>query len=68
MDIGCAQCRVKEAQSVLSMWLEVIRGTDDTQTNMIGALISLLDGVPQSMEEAEGALLDYEFPHHRSAS
>lgn len=41
-----AVCRVEQAQAVLSMWLET-NTTDDMESGVIGAVITLLDGVPE---------------------
>ncbi|WP_200864648.1 hypothetical protein [Pantoea sp. AS-PWVM4] len=51
MEIDDAQCRVTQAQAVLSMWLESCIGKDDRQGEMIGAVMSLLEGISESMEK-----------------
>nr|WP_277753993.1 hypothetical protein [Rosenbergiella epipactidis] len=55
-----AKCQVEQAQTLLSVWLEAAV-SDDLTTNMIGALMTLLEGVPLSMNEAEEELGSYQF-------
>ncbi|WP_260862766.1 hypothetical protein [Citrobacter sp. Marseille-Q6884] len=51
-------CRVRQAQVVLSLWLEAMNKNDNTTDNLIGAIMSLLDGIPELMDSAEGELLE----------
>lgn len=46
-----ASCRVQQAESVLSMWLESPR--DDYEANLIASIITILDGVNKAIEEAD---------------
>ena len=43
--------QVEQAQSVLSMWLEFCKDTEEA--NKIAAIITLLDGVPEAIDAAE---------------
>lgn len=45
-----ANCRVDQALAVLSMWLECTHDKDEA--NIISSIITLLDGVSESIEEA----------------
>lgn len=47
-----AKCQVEQAQRLLSVWMEADI-SDDTTTDMIGALMTLLRGVADSMGEAD---------------
>ena len=51
-------CRIKQAQQVLSLWLEATNKNDSGTANLIGAIISLLDGIPELMDSVEGELVD----------
>jgi hypothetical protein len=53
-----AQCQVEQAQGLLSVWMEANISDDITMT-MIGALMTLLKGVPKSMQETDAELSDY---------
>ncbi|WP_235784803.1 hypothetical protein [Serratia fonticola] len=50
--------RVEQAKATLSVWLEATVA-DDCDRHMIGAVMSLLEGVPEAMDEAESRLADY---------
>ncbi|EAZ9465503.1 hypothetical protein NP48_003705 [Salmonella enterica] len=55
-----AACQIKQAQAVLSMWLE--SGDKDYGPELpclIGSILALLHGVPEAMEEAESELAGY---------
>lgn len=39
-------CRIKQAQQVLSLWLEAPIKKDSGTDHLIGAVITLLDGMP----------------------
>lgn len=61
-----ANKQVEQAQAVLSLWLE--QSSDQASpalTSLIGAVLTLLHGVPQAMEEAESALAGYVIRDHR---
>lgn len=49
-------CRIQQAQEVLSLWLEAANKNDNGTANLIGAIISLLDGIPELMYSAEDEL------------
>ncbi|TLU68307.1 hypothetical protein FFB58_10480 [Enterobacter sp. MF024] len=59
-----AQCRVEQAQAVLSVWLEC-GVADDRDQAMIGSLISLLEGVPEAMISVENEMVVHEMQVHR---
>ncbi|MBT0727440.1 hypothetical protein HGT73_08575 [Rosenbergiella australiborealis] len=54
--------QVEQAQSVLSMWLELCKNAEEA--NKIAAIITLLDGVPEAMDAAESLLFVLENPDH----
>ena len=55
-----ATCQVEQAQAVLSLWMERIsKDSDPDLPRLLGSLMTLLNGVPESMNEAESALHDY---------
>ncbi|AWO80694.1 MULTISPECIES: hypothetical protein [Serratia] len=51
-------CRVQQAQAVLSIWLErtSLRTHSNGEEDLIGAIMSLLQGVPEIMEGADEVL------------
>ncbi|HBR1721338.1 TPA: hypothetical protein L9M11_003893 [Klebsiella quasipneumoniae subsp. quasipneumoniae] len=52
--------QVEQAQAVLSLWMERIsKDSDPDLPRLLGSLMTLLNGVPESMNEAESALHDY---------
>ena len=51
-------CRIKQAQQVLSLWLEAPIKKDSGTDHLIGAVITLLDGIPELMDSVEGELVD----------
>ena len=51
-------CRIQQAQEVLSLWLEATNKNDSGTAKLIGAIISLLDGIPELMDSVEGELVD----------
>jgi len=57
--------QVEQAQSVLSMWLELCKDTEEA--NKIAAIITLLDGVPEAMDAAELLIYVLENPDHAEA-
>lgn len=58
-----AQCRIEQVQAVLGFWLEVTTSSYRDQL-MIGAVMSLLNGVPEAIEEAEELLGKYALQNH----
>ncbi len=64
MPIVDALCRVEQAQQVLSVWMEA-NISDSTTFHMMGALVSLLEGVPEAIEEADKELGDYKLRDFR---
>ncbi|KMV68682.1 hypothetical protein AI29_07900 [bacteria symbiont BFo2 of Frankliniella occidentalis] len=57
--------QVEQAQSVLSMWLELCKDTEEA--NKIAVIITLLDGVPEAMDAAELLIYVLENPDHSEA-
>ena len=54
-----ALCRVKQTQAVLSIWLECASDYSDDQTaDLIGSVLSLLDGVPEVINHAENEIIN----------
>ncbi|HID8404581.1 TPA: hypothetical protein ACXIJH_004920 [Serratia marcescens] len=50
MQLIDAQCRIEQAQQILNLWLESCNdGTDQVERTMVCAMITLLDGVPESI-------------------
>ena len=47
--------RLQQAQELLSLWLEST-ANDDRTTNLLGGLLTLLEGIPDVMDAAEGEL------------
>jgi hypothetical protein len=64
MEFTDARCHVEQAQAVLSAWLEATAASD-RDLALIGAVMSLLEGVPEAMEEAETELAAYVMRDHR---
>lgn len=61
-----ATCQVEQAQAVLSMWLEsTTKNSHPDLSRLIGSVLTLLHGVPQTMEEAECQLADYVMREHQ---
>ncbi|HBR7852250.1 MULTISPECIES: hypothetical protein [Klebsiella] len=55
-----ATCQVEQAQAVLSLWLErTTKDSDPDLPRLLGSIITLLNGVPEAMSEADSALHDY---------
>lgn len=55
-----ATCQVEQAQAVLSLWMErITKDSDPDLSRLLGSIITLLNGVPEAMNEAESALRDY---------
>ncbi|RSV89329.1 hypothetical protein [Klebsiella aerogenes] len=50
-------CRVQQAQAVLSIWLERTTTDHGDTADLIGAILSLLEGIPDVMDAAEEELL-----------
>ncbi|WP_288445365.1 hypothetical protein [uncultured Serratia sp.] len=50
MQLIDAQCRVEQAQQTLNLWLESCNDdTNQVERTMVCAMITLLDGVPESI-------------------
>lgn len=50
MQLIDAQCRVEQAQQILNLWLESCNDdTNKVERTMVCAMITLLDGVPDSI-------------------
>lgn len=49
-------CRVQQAQAVLSVWLERTTTDHGNTSDLIGAIMSLLEGIPDVMTAAEDEL------------
>ncbi|MGX4917807.1 hypothetical protein [Enterobacter asburiae] len=61
-----AACQIKQAQAVLSMWLESTSNkTDPDLPRLIGSILTLLHGVPEAMSEAESKLADHVMSEYR---
>ncbi|AYW91248.1 MULTISPECIES: hypothetical protein [Yersinia] len=58
-------CQVRQAQAVLAMWLELASSNKSDISDKIGAVITLLDGVPEVMVEANNNLCDYAMREYR---
>lgn len=59
MPLCDAICRVEQAQGVLSVWMEMGIFNRTLSPSMVGALITLLEGVPEAMNAANSELVDY---------
>ncbi|XEH50592.1 hypothetical protein NMD75_04505 [Edwardsiella tarda] len=47
-----APYRIREAQAVLSLWLESVKPSDgDPESHLIGSILTLLGGLPEELEE-----------------
>jgi hypothetical protein len=57
IDLAGASCRVLQAEAVLSMWLD--SANDTLESNLIASIITLLDGVYKTINDAESELLKY---------
>lgn len=51
-----AFCRVKEAQAILNIWLESVTHEDGIVPDLVGSLLTLLNGIPEAMMRAENEL------------
>lgn len=51
MDVFESRCRLQQAEAVLSLWLE--HCGDVPEANLISSVITLLDGIDESLEEIE---------------
>ncbi|HDL6674299.1 TPA: hypothetical protein PXJ49_003255 [Yersinia enterocolitica] len=58
-------CQVKQAQAVLAMWLELATNNKNDVSDKIGAIITLLDGVPEVMIAANSKLADYDYEKYK---
>lgn len=50
-----ARCRVLQANTVLSMWLENPR--DNYEANLVASIMTILEGVNEAIEEGESKLI-----------
>ena len=57
--------QVEQAQSVLSMWLELCKEGDEA--NKVAAIITLLDGIPEAIDAAELLIHVLENPDYAEA-
>ncbi|HCM4045242.1 MULTISPECIES: hypothetical protein [Klebsiella/Raoultella group] len=64
MQLIDAQYRVKQAQALLSIWLEGTKASE-RDIQLICALISLLQDVPEAIKTADEELADYVLCAHR---
>lgn len=55
VSLSDAVCRVQQAQEMLSLWLEATTN-DDRTANLLGGLLTMLEGVPAVMDAAEDEL------------
>lgn len=46
-----AQCRVDQAEAVLSAWMELL-SEDNRENRLVGAVMALLDGVAEAISAA----------------
>lgn len=53
MQLLDAKCRVESAKAVLGAWLETLGRQSQEEANMVGAIMFLLDGVPEAIDAAE---------------
>ncbi|CNI16664.1 Uncharacterised protein [Yersinia similis] len=60
-------CQVRQAQAVLAMWLELATSNKSDISDKIGAIITLLDGVPEAMISANSKLADYIFKEYKES-
>lgn len=56
MCLADASCRVLQANSVLSMWLE--NTLDNHEANLIASIMTLLEGVHEAIEEGDSKLIN----------
>lgn len=53
-----AICQVEQAQAVLSLWMESATNDSDPQLSfLLGSIITLLNGVPEALNEATEAFM-----------
>ncbi|UJT78279.1 hypothetical protein L1P06_13380 [Edwardsiella piscicida] len=51
--------RIREAQAVLSLWLESVKPCDgDPESHLIGSILTLLDGVPDVLDALDVVLAE----------
>ncbi|WP_075180615.1 hypothetical protein [Pantoea sp. 1.19] len=55
-----ACCQISQAQAVLSLWLEAESGSNERACQIIGTLITLLDGVPEAVDALIGDVMRLE--------
>ncbi len=52
-----AFCQIQQAQAVLSLWLETMTNKDRDIPDRIGAVLTLLDGVPEAVDTMIGEIM-----------
>lgn len=57
--------QVEQAQAVLAMWLELATSNKSDTSDKIGAIITLLDGVPEVMIAANSELADFNYQKYK---
>lgn len=60
-----AFCRVKSVQAILSLWLEAPLAGRGADTDLLGGMLFLLDGVPEAIASAEDELAKLEIVNKR---
>lgn len=68
MTLSDAMCRVHQAQAILSMWLETMTTSDGGAPDMVGGLLTILDGVADAMSVADEELGKVALECHRNRS
>ncbi|MNF89605.1 hypothetical protein D3C84_721360 [compost metagenome] len=66
MTLSDAMCRIHQAQAILSMWLETMTTSDDSAPDMVGGLLTILDGVANAMSIADEELGKVALERHNS--
>lgn len=60
-----ATCQVKQARAVLSMWLELTTSNKNDISDKIGAIMTLLDGEPEVLDQANSELADFHYQKYK---
>ncbi|EPF20101.1 Uncharacterised protein [Cedecea davisae] len=67
MNLCDAVCQIEQAQIVLEMWLEsTTKDADPDIPRLIGAVMTLLNGVSESVSKADTELGDYVMREHKA--
>lgn len=53
-----SMCRIKQAQAVLSLWLDSVTTDDGNTDDMIAAIQTLLNGIPDILCAVEDELIE----------